>query len=698
MMDWQYTTFALPLLVAATISTALVAYAWQHRGAPGAASFGVLMLAVAEWALAYALELSGADLQTKLFWAKVQYLGIVTVPPAFLAFALQYTGREKWLTGRNLMLLAVIPAITLLLASTNETHGLIWTHTALSVPGPFLALDHGAWFWIHVAYSYLLLMLGTILLTIVFFRSTPLYRKQSAAIMMGALVPWAGNAVYVFDLSPVSHLDLTPFAFTVTGMALAWGLFRYQLLDIMPVAHDLVFKGMNDGAIVVNAQDRVVDINPAAQRILGCTTSEAVGRAVAEVLPDQILPLERYREESEVYEEVRLGNGPAQRDYHLALTPLQAQDGRRKGYLIVLRDITEHKLKERLDYLAHYDLLTGLPNRTLFQDRLSQEIIRARRSKDLVALLFLDLDRFKLVNDTLGHKMGDLLLQQVARRLTACLRESDTVTRWGGDEFTVILSGITRRQDVTTIAQQILNALSDIFVLEGHEFFITASIGICLYPSDAHSPTTLVRNADIAMYRAKARGKGRYEVYTEEMSRYPLRQLNLETDLRRAIELQQLKVYYQPVVLLETGKIAGAEALVRWQHPERGLIPPSRFMPIAEETGLIVSIGQRVLQEACQQVQAWQEQYPSDPPLMMFVNFSIRQFQQLDLVTGILSETGLDPRSLVLEIHEGAVINEYTVRIDMLHELKSLGVGLAIDDFGTAYSSLSYLKHLPVDF
>jgi diguanylate cyclase (GGDEF)-like protein/PAS domain S-box-containing protein len=702
MMHWQYTPFALPLLIAATISAALAFYTWRHRSTPGATGLGLMTLAVVEWGLAYALELSSANLPAKLFWAKVQYLGIVIAPLAVLIFALQYTGREKWLTRRNLALLAIEPLIVVLLVSTNETHNLFWNYTRLVPSGSFPALDigYGAGFWVHMAYSYLLLLAGTILLIRMLFRSPRLYRKQSTAVMTGVLVPWVGNVVYVMGLSPVPNLDLTPFAFTVTGMVLTWGLFQYRLLDVMPLAQDIVFKNANDGVIILDAQNRIVGLNPAAERILDCTASEAVGRMAVQVIPSQEVPLlERHREVREAHEELKLGDGPAQRDYHLTLSSLRDQSGGHSGRLIVLCDITEHKLKERLDYLAHHDPLTELPNRTLFYDRLNQAITWARSNKESLALLFIDLDRFKLINDVLGHDVGDIVLQKIARRLTTCLRrEGDTVARWGGDEFVMMLLGIAQAQDAVTVAQRLLNTLSDTFVLKGHEFFITPSIGICLCPSDAQDPITLVRNADIAMHRAKARGRGRYDVYATKMSASPSRQLNLETDLRRVIKQQQLKVYYQPIVLLETGKMVGAEALARWEHPKHGLILPSEFIPLAEEIGLIIPIGQWIIGEACRQAQMWQERYPSDPSLMVCVNLSIGQLQHSDFIAETLREIGLNPHSLVLEITESAAVDDTQPTAGFLQELKGLGVQLAIDDFGTGYSSLSYLKHLPVDF
>ena len=313
-MRWQVTPYSYVLLVAAAISAALAFYAWRRRGTPGADALVLLMAGLCIWTAGYALELSGPDLSTKIFWAKVEYIGIATVPVAWLAFALQYTGRERWLTGRNLALLSALPLVTLLLAWTNEAHGLIWSSTRLDEDGPFPALgvEHGAWFWVHLSYSYLLLLIGTILLISMLTRSPNLYRKQNLALLVALSVPWVGNGVYVLGLSPVPNLDLTPFAFLLSGMAIALSLFRFRLLDIVPIARENVIEDMTDGVVVFDQQDRVVDINPAAERFLGCSAQECIGRDSTELVPDWKGVFEHnYGRAGEIHEEVSLGKEPA---------------------------------------------------------------------------------------------------------------------------------------------------------------------------------------------------------------------------------------------------------------------------------------------------------------------------------------------------------------------------------------------------
>jgi len=348
-MHWQVTQYSYLLLVAAAMSAALVFFAWRRRGTPGAETLALLMTGVCIWATAYALELSGADLPTKIVWAKVEYIGIATVPVAWLAFALQYTDREGRLTPRNLALLSALPVVTLLLAWTNEAHGLVWRSTGLDEEGPFLALevDHGGWFWVHLTYSYLLLLVGTTLLISMLTRSPNLYRKQNLALLVAVSIPWVGNGAYVLGLSPVPNLDLTPFAFLLSGMAIALGLYRFRLLDIVPIARENVTEGMADGVVVLDMQDRVVDMNPAAERFLGSSARKAIGREFAALVPNWNGLFEHHHGRvGEVHEEVSLGKEPARRDYELTLSPVADRKGHSRGRLILLHDITERKRVE----------------------------------------------------------------------------------------------------------------------------------------------------------------------------------------------------------------------------------------------------------------------------------------------------------------------------------------------------------------
>jgi diguanylate cyclase (GGDEF)-like protein len=362
------------------------------------------------------------------------------------------------------------------------------------------------------------------------------------------------------------------------------------------------------------------------------------------------------------------------------------------------------QLQESKDHFrraAFHDALTNLPNRALLAENLKFVIERAKQHEDYqFAVLFLDLDRFKNVNDSLGHSIGDQLLITMARRLESCIREVDMVARLGGDEFAILLDGIPNQAEATNMARRIQEKLQSPFNLSGHEVFTTTSIGIAVSSTGYDDPENMLRDADTAMYRAKAQGKACYEVFDKGMHTHAVYVLQMENDLRRAIEREELRVYYQPIVALENGQLAGFEALIRWQHPERGFINPSDFIPLAEDTGLIVPLGLWILKRACQQLCQWQWQSPANRSLFMSVNLSGKQVAQPDLVENIrdiLDETHVDAKHLKLEITESAVMENAEMAARLLKRLKALGVQLSIDDFGTGYSSLSYLHRFPVN-
>ncbi len=354
----------------------------------------------------------------------------------------------------------------------------------------------------------------------------------------------------------------------------------------------------------------------------------------------------------------------------------------------------------RLSRQAFYDHLTGLPNRALFVDRLAHAQKASARRKAMVAVLFMDLDNFKVVNDSLGHRAGDRLLVSVAERLEGCVRAGDTVARLGGDEFTVLLEDISGEAAATSTAERIQERLKAPFLVEDREVFVSASIGIVIARNGKPGIDDLLRDADLAMYRAKARGRACYEVFDQSLNDQAQRRLDLEGEMRRAIDAGEFELHYQPVMSLESGAVTGVEALVRWQHPTRGLLLPDEFIALAEETGLIIPIGRLVLREACRQIKSWQEQFPMWPRLTVSVNVSGRQIQDSGLVEDVaqaLRETELTPNSLILEITESVLMESKERVRSTLVRLKTLGVQIAIDDFGTGYSSLAYLKHFPVD-
>lgn len=382
----------------------------------------------------------------------------------------------------------------------------------------------------------------------------------------------------------------------------------------------------------------------------------------------------------------------------LTLCAVKDGQGRTTNYVGISRDITLRKeAEERVSYQASHDGLTGLPNRSLFHDRLAHAIAHANREKHELALLFLDLDRFKMINDTLGHAVGDFLLQSVVKRLTAGTRETDTLARWGGDEFIVLLEKIKGSQEAAVTARRLLDLLAKPFCVQGQEVFITGSIGISLFPKDGEDVQSLLRNADIAMYRAKELGKNDYKFYTVSMNATALEQLRLETELRHALDKDEFVLHYQPRINVVTGEIVGAEALIRWNHPERSLLWPRDFIPLAEENGCIIPIGEWVLRTACNQCLKWQASMGQ--PFTVSVNISTQQFKRDDITTvvaHILRETGLHPSLLELEITETVMMENMDKAIDTLRALSELGVKVSIDDFGTGYSSLGYLKRFHI--
>lgn len=399
-------------------------------------------------------------------------------------------------------------------------------------------------------------------------------------------------------------------------------------------------------------------------------------------------------------EEIISRSDGSKMSFDVIKVPLFHPDGKRKGLVVVGRDITERRgFEEKIEHMAQHDTLTGLPNRTLLVDRLEQALERAGRHHQMVGVLLIDLDRFKTINDTLGHDVGDELLRAVSDRIARCLRGSDYVGRLGGDEFMIILSDLAGAQESISICEDILRELALPFSIRGHEMYVTCSIGVSIAPNDGDDEQTLIRNADAAMYRAKEQGRNAYQFYTPDMNARAFERLALENSLRRALERNELRVYYQPKVNTATGKITGAEALVRWQHPDMGLVSPAKFIPLAEESGLIVPIGEFVMRTACAQNKAWQD--AGLPSITMAVNLSARQLHEAELVatvTGVLKQTGLDASWLELELTESMLMQQVEGPEKLLRALKGIGIELSIDDFGTGFSSLSYLKRFPIDY
>jgi diguanylate cyclase (GGDEF)-like protein/PAS domain S-box-containing protein len=689
------------MLLSGVVIAVFAGYVGRRRQAAASSALTGVLAAAAVWSVLYALELASATPKLKLLWGDLKYLGICLLPPAWLLFALQYTGRARRVTRRLVAALALEPVLVLGLLALPATHDLI-----RFLPGrrplealPVVAL--GPVFWLHYAYTTVLLLWSTALFVITLVRVSRLYWRQSRILMIVLTVPWAVNALFVFNVGWFGRVDLTPVALSAVGLVLVRGVFRFGLLDVVPVARSVIVETMSDAVIVLDPYQRVVDLNPAAQQLMGCSGDAAIGQPAPALLPEHAALLKRLGAQAaagdgaaEVTEELRLLRDDGPRDFELRMQRL-GRERDQSGYLLSLRDITQRKgAEQRLARLAHYDPLTELPNRKLFSDRLGQAL--AGGSGPL-AVLFLDLDRFKQVNDTLGHDLGDLLLQAVARRLAARVRDGGTVARFGGDEFTVLLPG-TDADGAAAVAERLLLGLAQPCTVAGTDLHVSASIGIAVWPQDGVDQCTLLRHADTAMYRAKAAGQNRYEFYTVEHSLHALEHLHLEGQLWRALDSDQLRLRFQPYVSAASGRIAGMEALIRWQHPSRGLMLPGKFIPMAEESGLIVALGRWVLEESCPQAVRWRDVTGELVPVS--VNLSARELQNVALVRevgDVLTRTGLEPEALAVELSERLVLGDASATLSGLQELKTLGVQLALDDFGTGYTSVGQLKRLPLD-
>jgi Amt family ammonium transporter len=471
---------------------------------------------------------------------------------------------------------------------------------------------------------------------------------------------------------------------------------------------DQLVEHAPEAIVLLDNDDRVQRVNAYFTRLFGYEAEEAIGRPINDLiapahLAEEAAALSRRVTEGESvsHETVRQRKDGRLVDVSILGTPVLGPQGQMAVYGIY-RDISDRKAaEEQLLHLAIRDELTGLANRALFRDLVARSIGRGKRREDYAyAVMVLDIDRFKLVNESLGHSTGDQLVTAIARRLERCVRPGDTVARLGGDEYAIFLDDIRDVSDPIRVAGRIQNELKQPFVLGAHEVFASASIGIALSMAGYERPEDFLRDADLAMYRAKEQGGARHEVFQAVMHAHTVALLQLETDLRHALDRREFLLYYQPIVSVVSGKVVGFEALARWLHPQRGLVQPASFIPVAEVTGIIVPLGLWVLREACRQIRVWQQLAGGDHALAISVNLSAKQLLQPDLVDQValtLKETGLEPRTLRLEITESVIVENAESAVAMLARLRALDVQLHMDDFGTGYSSLSYLHRFQID-
>lgn len=460
-----------------------------------------------------------------------------------------------------------------------------------------------------------------------------------------------------------------------------------------------------DAVMVTNREGIIEYVNPAFERMTGWGREDAVGARPA-ILKSGTHDASFYAEmwravnAGEIYRGTVINRRRDGSSYHeeKTITPLRDAKGQITHFISTGKDVSDRvKVQEKLEFMAHHDVVTGLPNRVLLLDRIETALQRGRRESMPVAVLFLDVDGFKAINDTVGHHVGDRLLGEVASRLQGVVRERDTVARLGGDEFAIVLEGMTSMNSLGGVARKLLNAVARPFQLDGRDLYVTTSIGVARFPRDGDDVHTLLRKADSAMYRAKQAGKNTYRFYSQLEGDEDVQRLELEQELRRAVERREFVVYYQPQVSIDSSTVVGVEALLRWDHPEHGIIEPGGFINVLEETGLIVEVGDWVLREVCQQAKAWRQQ--DLPPLRFAVNVSARQFGKRDIVgdiARILDETGMEPKRIHIEITEGTIASKFEQTVEVMRKLNALGVRIAVDDFGVGYSSLNYLKRLPI--
>lgn len=673
-------------LFAALIPGALAVYTWSRGARPGASTLAILLCFFSAWGL---IHVSGAVAPDSTLLYVLEQAFLLPLAPLWLVFAVQHTGRGAWLSWTGVSAIFLVPLVTLalLLADASPVAGV--------------------WFWVDAAYRIALVSLGSALLLQQAFASHRLYALQGLCLLGGFLAPWGVGFSQVFE-ARFSPLLLTA-AFGVTGLLFILGVSRGRLLDLSPLSPETTVAGMADGVLVLDLRNRVVDLNSSAGRILGCDARQAVGQDFRSVISGSgVAPLEgdrgsallrNYEQHGEAREEISLSGGDSPRYYDVTLSELKGSRGR-IGHLIVLHEVTESRMTaEQLSHKASYDSLTGLPNRSMFYERLRQEVSRSRRRNKPLSLFFLDLDRFKEINDTLGHETGDELLKEVARRLQEAVREYDIAARIAGDEFTVILPELDLPQEALPVAERIIHALSEPVEVSGNELRVTTSVGVCFYPENGETPEDLVKNADDAMYQAKARGRNRYELFTDQTLAHAGKDPELQLELSRALSNDELVLYYQPIMQISDGQVAGFEALLRWEHPNRGLLYPGDFLPTALQTNVILQIEEWVLREACGQMLRWLGQGPDRSALQMNVNISSRHLEHpglVSIVSRMLRETALPPQNLTLDLGESA-LTESSSSENLLRALKDLGVGLAVDNFGAGYSSLSELRRFPLD-
>ncbi|MGI5939242.1 MAG: putative bifunctional diguanylate cyclase/phosphodiesterase [Thermoleophilia bacterium] len=695
----------LPLLIAGiVVCLALAIVGYHQRDEPGGKLFCAMMSYMAFWAVLHTLEMAPFPLDIKLMFVELQYSPIVTLPVLWFLFALIYTGARPVRMGPIAALLAFLPLVSFLLVITNDWHHLVWSNPRLVTVAGFelIRYDFGWWFWLQSGYGTILLAAAAVLFMRVAYRLVSMYRKEAVLLMLAAVLPMVVRLATIFLAAKGGAMvDALLLAYVLSGALLWFGTKGLELLKVMPilvpVAQGVVLETMRDGVIIFDDNAHVLILNPAVEAILGRDAEGLIGSHVDEFLGPAVLHRLAGSDISSHFE-IELGGEGDGRVYEVSTSSLDLGWGLGLANILVLRDITDRKhFETQLEHQALHDPLTGLANRALLMNRIEQVLAERKHRLGAVYLLYFDIDDFKHVNNTVGYVEGDRLLRELVGRMENCCPSADTIARLGGDEFAVLLQGVADDEAAEQSVKRILDCIRESGEDTLGHFHVTASAGVAR-AVDVVKPSELLRQADVAMYAAKAAGKNRFRRFTPDMDRHLLRRVRLEADLKQMLWDTDLVVYYQPIVSLETARVIGAEALVRWQHPQLGILMPRDFMGIAEEIGLVTAIDRAVLRTACRDAVQWQPYADSAEGLVVSLNFSRAQILSDDLFDDVqksLKDVGLEERHLLIEVAESAFIGDQVLFSERLTEIRQKGIRIAIDDFGVHYSSLRYLRSLP---
>jgi diguanylate cyclase (GGDEF)-like protein/PAS domain S-box-containing protein len=670
--------------------------------------FFVLNLSLIVWSLGSAFYIAAPDVATCIFWYKLSSVASILFVGIVLHFFLKYFHKENLLKKWWMYIILYLPGAVfsyMEIGSDFYTKEYIlgrngWTITART---------DSVWFWALIAYN--ILYIGACILISYNWQKTAISQreqKQARVLLISSAASlFAGLLITVLVAVLNNNIpDITSISGAIWSVGISYAIVKFKLLTMTPsIIAENLFQTIIDSVILADPQGHILSINPETQRLLGYSQNELAGGSL-----EKLFLLDEESNWTSIYEmlnscpvrnkeTVIVSSTGVKIPIILSISECTDNYGSRIGFVLASKDVTEYKLaEEKIQYLATHDSLTGLPNRLMLTQILDHSIQSSERNKQKLAVFFIDIDRFKIINDTKGHEAGDQLLKEIAVRYKQTLRASDVVSRQGGDEFVILIEDVHSLSDLEHVANNILISTYKPIVLLGEECRVTASIGISVYPQDGEDAQFLMKHADIAMYYAKEEGKNNFQIYSKDIQSQSMGRLAIETNLRYALERNELSLHYQAKVDLKTGTITGVEALLRWENSYLGSVTPTQFIPVAEETGMIISIGKWVLRTACAQNVAWQKQ--GLPVVCLAVNLSMRQLTDNNLINDIkaaLNDSGMAPNLLELEITESMIMSNPARMMDVLDKIKNIGVHLAIDDFGTGYSSLAQLKHFPID-